>query len=146
MPTSDAEKTLSVGQLETIQMFPGEDPTLLLVRVDKLVNTMRVVGIEKSEGEIIQTIIRQLSDDYDVNKCSSLSSSDTTRAFVEHTIHTSFADRKVKELKKPQVPSAAAPPPPRDPHALAIGGFRQSGGGGSGGQRRDGSGFLGGGG
>ena len=48
----------------------------------------------------------------------------------------------MNELKNPNVPLAAAPPP-RDPHALAIGGFRQSCGGGSGGQRRDGSGFPG---
>ena len=102
-------------------MFPGEDPKLFLARVDKLVNTMRVVGIEKSEGEIVQIIVRQLSDDYDVEKRSSLSSPDITRTFVEYTIRTSYANRKVKELKKPQVPSA---PPPRDPHTLAVGGFR----------------------
>ena len=145
LPTSDAEKALLVGQLETIQMFTGEDPKLFLARVDKLVNTMRVIGIEQSEREIIQIIVRQLSDDYDVEKCSSLFSSGITGAFVDHTIRTSYVNRKVKELKKPQVHSAAAPPP-RDPHALAVGGFRQSRGGGSGGQRRDGNGFPGGGG
>ena len=146
LPASDAEKALLVVQLETIQMFPGEDPKLFLARVDKLVNTIRVVGIEKSEWAIVQIIVRQLSDDYDVEKRSSLSSSDITRAFVEHTISTSYAKRKVKKLKKPQVPSAAAPPPPpRDPRGLAFGGFRQSGGRGSGGERRDGSGFPGGG-
>ena len=144
LPTSDAEKALLVGQLETIQMFPGEGPKLFLARVDKLVNTMRVIGIEKSEGEIVQITVRQLSDDYDVEKRSSLSSSGITRVFVEHTIRTSYANRKVKELRKPQLHSAAAPPP-RDPHALAVGGFRQSRGGGGGGQRRDGSGFPGGG-
>ena len=123
LPTSDAEKALLVGQLETIQMFPGEDPTLFLARVDKLVNTLRVVGIEKSEGEIIQIIVRQLSDDYDVEKRFSLSSPDITRAFVEHTIRTSYTNRKVKELKKPQVPSVVAAPL-RDPHALAVRSFR----------------------
>ena len=29
---------------------------------------MRVVGIEKYKGEIVQIIVRQLSDDYDVEK------------------------------------------------------------------------------
>ena len=76
LPTGDAEKALLVGQLETIQMFPGEDPKLFLARLDELVNTMRVVGIDKSEGEIVQTIGRQVSDDYDVEKCSSLFLSD----------------------------------------------------------------------
>ena len=91
MPTinSDAEKALLVGQLETIHMFPGEDLKLFLARVDKRVNTMRVVGIEKSDVEIVQIIVRQLSDDYDVEKRSSLSSSDITRAFEEHIIRTS---------------------------------------------------------
>ena len=143
LPTSGAEKALLVGQLASIQMFPGEDPKLVLPRVDKLVNTMRVIGIEKSEREIVQIIVRQLSDDYDVEKRSSFSSSGITRAFVEHTIRTSYANRKLKGLKKPQVYSAATPPL-RDPHALAVGGFRQSRGRGSGGQRRDGSGFPGG--
>ena len=145
LPTSDAEKTLPVEHLETVQMFPGEDPTLFLTRVDKLVNTMRVVGIEKSEGEIIQTIVRQLSDDYDVDKSSSLSSSDITRAFVERTIRTSYADRKVKKLKKAQVPSAATAAP-RDLHALATWWFSAKWRRGSGGQQRDDSDFPGGGG
>ena len=96
-------------------MFRDEDAKRFLARVDKLVNTMRVVGIEKSEVEIVQIIVCQLSDDYDVEKRSSLTSPDITRTFVEYTIRTSYANRKVK------VPSA---PPPRDPHALAVGGFR----------------------
>ena len=96
-------------------MFPDEDPKRFLARVDELVNTMRVVGIGKSEGEIVQKLVCQLSDDYDVEKRSSLSSPDITRTFVEYTIGTSYANQKVK------VPSA---PPPRDPHALAVDGFR----------------------
>ena len=66
-------------QLETNEMFPGEDTKLFLARLDELVNTMRVIGIEESEGEIVQIIIRQLPDDYDVEKRSSLFSSDVTR-------------------------------------------------------------------
>ena len=58
LPTSEAEKALLVGQLETIQMLSGEDPKLVPARVDKLVNTMRVVGIEKSEGNIVQMSAR----------------------------------------------------------------------------------------
>ena len=116
-------------------MFPDKDPNLVLVRVYKLVTTMRVVGIEKSKAEIVQIIVHQLSDDYDGDKRSSLSLSNTTRAFVEHPIQRSYASRNVKELKKPQVPSAVAAAP-RDPHSLSVGGFQQCHGGGSGGQRR----------
>ena len=66
---SYAEKALLVGQLETIQMFPGEDPELFLARVFEFINTMQVVGIKKSDGEIVQIIVGQLLDDYDVEKC-----------------------------------------------------------------------------
>ena len=132
-----------MGQLETIQMFPGEDPELFLERVYKLINTMQVVGIEKSEWEIVQINVRQLSDDYDAEERFFLSLSDITRAFVEHINRTPYVNGKVKELKKPQVPTAAAAA--RDPYALTVGGFRQSRGGGSDGQRRGGGGYLGGG-
>ena len=59
-------------------MFPGDDLKLFLARVDKLANTMRTIGIEKSEVKIVQITVRQLSDGYDVEKCSSLSSSGIT--------------------------------------------------------------------
>ena len=69
-------------------------------------------------------IVGQLLDDYDVEKRSFLSSSDITPALVDHTIRIWYANGKVKESKKPQVPSAAAAAAPRDPHALTVGGFR----------------------
>ena len=50
---SYAEKALLVGQLETIQTFPGEDPELFLERVYKFMNAMQVVGSEKFEWEIV---------------------------------------------------------------------------------------------
>ena len=82
-------------------MFPGEDPELFLARVYKFINTMQVVGIEKSDGEILQITVGQLSDDYDVGKRSFLSSSDITRPLVKHIIYILYANGKVKELKKP---------------------------------------------
>ena len=60
---SYAEKALLLAQLETIQMFPGEDPELFLARAYKLINTMQVVGIEKTDGENVQILVGQLSDD-----------------------------------------------------------------------------------
>ena len=95
-------------------------------------------------GNCSKIIVRQLSDDYDVEKCSFLSSPDITRALVDNTIRILYANGKVKELKKPQVPLAAAAAP-RDPNALTVGGFQQSRGGGSGGQQRGGGGYPGGG-
>ena len=140
---SYAQKALLVGQLETIQMFPGEDPELFLARTyNKFINITQAVGIEKSDGKIIQIAVGQLSDYYDVEKRSFLSSSDITRALVEHTIRILYANGKVKESKKPQV-SLAAVAAPRDPHTLTVGGFRQSRGGRCSGQRRGGGGYPG---
>ena len=121
-------------------MFPGEEPELFLARAYQVYR--RHAGCRHREigGEIVQIIVRQLSDNYDVEKRSFLSSSDITRAFIEHTIRTSYANGNVKELKKPQLPSAAAAAP-RNPHVLTVGGFRQSRGGGSGDQWSGGGGF-----
>ena len=47
LPTLDAEKTLLVRRLETIEMHPGEDPKLFFARVDGVINIMKAVGIEK---------------------------------------------------------------------------------------------------
>ena len=116
---SYAEKALLVGKLETIQIFSGEDPELFLARVYEF-NTMQVVGIEKSDGEIVQINVGQLSDD---SMSRFIFSSNITRVLVEHTIRTLYANGIVKESEKPQVPPAAAAAP-RDPHTLTVGGFR----------------------
>ena len=139
---SYAEKALLLAQLGTIQMFPGEDPELFLARAYKLIHTMQVVGTEKSDGENVQILVGQLSDDYDVEKRSFLSSSDITRALVEHTIRILYTNGKVKKSKKSQVPSVAAAAP-RNPHSLIVVGFRQSRGGRCSGQRRGGGGYPG---
>ena len=77
-------------------------------------------------GNCSKIFVRQLSDDYDVEKCSFLSSPDITRALVDNIIRMLYANGKVKELKKPQVPLAAGAPAPRDPNALTVGGFQRA--------------------
>lgn len=54
------------------------------------------------------------------------------RARVENLVRNAYANRKVKEVMRSNVPSSVAQ---RDPHALAVGGFRQRRGGGVGCQR-----------
>ena len=46
----------------------GRRPQIFLARISRLETTMRAVGIEKNESEIIQVIPRQLSERYDVVK------------------------------------------------------------------------------
>ena len=118
---SEAEKILLVQQLENVTMYPDEDPKTLFTRVDKLGNMMRRVGITKTEEQIVHIIVRQLSDEYIVQK----EIIDANPA--EYLVRNAYASRKVKEVMQSNVPSPAAQ---RDPHALAVGGFRQGRGGG----------------
>ena len=133
LPASEAEKTLLVPQLENVTMYPAEDPNTFFTRVDKLVNMMRKVGITKTEEKIVHTIVRQLSDEYIVQKAIiDANPAEYPRVRVERLVRNAYANRKVKEVMQSNGPSTAAQ---RDPHALAVGGFRHGrGGGGSGGQ------------
>ena len=113
LSVSEAEKTLLVQQ-ENVTMYPDEDPETFFTRVDKLVNMMRRVGITKP--------------------------AEYPRVRVEHLVCNAYANHKVKEVMQSNVPSPVAQ---RDPHALAVGGFRQGRGGGSGGQRSGSGGLAG---
>ena len=63
-PTSDAEKALLVRQLETVQMIVGEDPKIYFARVEKLLNTLKSVGIVKEERENVRIVICNLYNEY----------------------------------------------------------------------------------
>ena len=141
LPASEAGKTLLVQQLENVTMYPDEDPKTFFTRVDKLVNMMRRVGISKTEEQIVHIIVRQLSDEYIVQKAIiDANSAEYPRVRVEHLICNAYANRKVKEVMQSNVPSPAAQ---RDLPALAVGGLRQGRGGGGGGQRSGFGGFAG---
>ena len=101
MPTSDAEKALLVRQLETVQMVVDEDPKLYFARVDKLLNTLKSVGIVKEKREIVRIIIRILSDEYMVEKRSHpLAMPNLSRFEVEETVRVSYANRTYSDLGK----------------------------------------------
>ena len=141
LPVPEAKKTLLVQQLENVTMYPDEGPKTFFTRVDKLVNMMRRVGITKTEEQIVHIIFRQLSDEYIVQKAIiDANPAEYPRVRVEHLVRNAYANRKVKEVMQSNVPSPAAQ---RNPHALAVGGFRQGRGGGSGGQRSGSGGFAG---
>ena len=138
LPTSDAEKTLLVRQLETVQMEVGEGPKIYFARVDELLNTLKSVEIVKEEREIVRIVIRNLSNEYMVEKRSHpLTMPNISRFEVQETVRDLYADRKYSDLGKLSVAVPAKAPPPvviNDPHALAVGGGLR--GGGSGGQRQ----------
>ena len=68
LPASEAEKTLLSQQLENVKMYSDEDPKMFFIRVDKLVNMMRRVWITKTESQIVHIIVRQLTDEYTVQR------------------------------------------------------------------------------
>ena len=126
-------------QLETVQMVVGEDPKIYFARVDTLLNTLKSVEIVKEDLEIVCIIIRNLSDEYMVEKCSHpLTMPNMSRVELEETVRALYANRKYSDLGKLSVAVPAKSPPPvviNDPHAITVGGGLR--GGGSGGQRQN---------
>ena len=115
-----------------------EDPKFFFACISHLETTKRAVGTKKSESEIIQIILRQLPERYDLVKIMTLADPQLTRSRLENTIRSAYSQRKAQEIAK-QGPAVSAPAEPPNPHALVVGrGFRDGGGVGGGGQRRDG--------
>ena len=114
-----------------------EDPNFSFARISRLETTMRAVGIEKRESEIVQIILRQLPERYDVVRTMTLADPQLTRSRLENTIRSTYSQRKAHEIAK-RGPAAGAPAAPPNPRALVVGrGFGDGGGGEGGGQRRD---------
>ena len=151
LPRSDDQYFLMKARLENVPNHRGEDPQDFFARVDSLLVMMSAAGIEIPEKEIVRTVVRQLSSDFDVEKRSTLTAPGLSRYDVEKIIRDSYARRKAAELRKSggsASGSPAAPAATSNPHALAVGmsdGFRQGGRGGPGHQSGDGSGGMGGG-
>ena len=137
LPLQPAERHLLVAELEGVQFMGNEDPKFFFARISRLETTMCAVGIEKSESENVQIILRQLPERYDVVKTMTLADPQLTRPRLENTIRSAYSQRKAHEIAK-QGPAASAPVEPPNPHALVVGrGFGDGGAGGGRGQRRD---------
>ena len=137
LPRSEAETYLLTTKLEQVVNHQGEDPQLFLARIDSILNMLSAVNITISESDIVRTIVRQLSSDYDVEKRSTLAVSNLSRSDVERTIRDSYACRKAAELRASNgsAPASPASNAQGNPHALAFGmgdGGRQGGRGGFG--------------
>ena len=104
-----------------------EDPTFFFARISRLETTMHAVGIEKSDSDIIQIILHQLPERYDVVKIMTLVDPQLTRPRLENTIHSVYSQRKAHKIAK-QWPAVCASAEPPYPHALVVGrGFRDGG-------------------
>ena len=132
-----AERYLPVAELEEVQFIGDEGPKFFFARISRLETTMRAVCIKKSEPDIVQIILRQLPERYDIVKIMALADPQLTRSRLENTIRSAYSQRKAHEIAK-QWPAVGAPAETPNPHALVVGrGFRDGGAVGGGGQRRD---------
>ena len=135
LPLYPAERHLLVAELEGVQFMGDEDPKFFFARVSRLETTIRAV--KKSESDIVQIILRQLPERYDIVKIITLADPQLTRSRLENTIRSAYSQRKAHEIAK-QWPAVGAPAEPPNPHALVVdSGFRDGGALGGGCQRRD---------
>ena len=133
LPLQPAERHLLVAELKRVQFMGDEGPKFFFALISRLETTMNAVGIKKSESDIVQIILRQLPERYDVMKTMTLADPQLTCQRLENTIHSAYSQRKAHEIAK-QWPAMCASAEPPYPHALVIGrGFRDGeavGGGG----------------
>ena len=137
LPLQPAERHLLAAELEGVQFMGDEDLKFFFERISRLETTMRAVGVAKSDSEIIQIILRQLPERYDVVKTMSLADPQITRPRLENTIRSAYSQRKAHEIAK-LGPAAGTPAGPPNPHALVVGrGYGESKAGGGGGHQMD---------
>eukprot|EP00752_Nemacystus_decipiens_P015776 g14086.t1 len=116
-------------------MEKGSDPKVFFADILSREMNLKAIGVEIPEAEMVQLILRQLSDDFDVEKRTLfVTDPEISRVVLEQRISAAYSVRKANSLGKQ--PTAAAPAAATDPaaksnpHALAVGqgdGFRQGG-------------------
>ena len=111
LPLHLAERHLLVAELERVQFIGDEDPKFLFARISRLETTMHAVGIKKSESDIVQIILRQFPERYDVVKTMTLADPQLTRQ-RQNTIRSAYSQRKAHEIAKrwPAMCASAEPP------------------------------------
>ena len=126
-PSSEAETFFLERQLETVPNYGDENPKLFFSRVDQLLTRLRSADIHKTERQIVNILVRNLSDHYEIEKRSRLDSPLLRRQDVEHIVRASWATRKTRQLEQRST-SGVMP----NPHALVArggyGGPRRGGG------------------
>ena len=110
-----------MAELEGVQFMGNKDPTFFFARISRLETTMCAVGIDKNKSEIVQIILRQLPERYDVVKTMTLADPQLTRPKLENTIRSVYSQRKAHQIAK-QWPAVGVPAELSNPHALSRGG------------------------
>ena len=132
-PSSKSETLLLERQLETVRNYGDEDPKRFFSRVDQLLTCLRSIDVHKTEQQIVNILVRNLSNHYEIEKRSRLDSLFLWRRDVEHISRASWATRKAGQLEQR---SASGVTP--NPLALVASGGFQTTRGWYGGPRRGG--------
>ena len=132
-PSSEAETFFLERQLETVPNYGDENPKFFFSRVDQLLTRLRSANIHKTERQIVNILVRNLSDHYEIEKRSRLDSPLLRRQDVEHIVRASWATRKTRQLEHRSASGATS-----NLHALVASGGFQTSRGGYGGPRRGG--------
>ena len=83
LPLYPAERHLLVTELEGVQFMGDKDSNFFFARISRLETTMRAVGIKKSGSDIVQIILRQLPERYEIVKIMTLADPQLTRSRLE---------------------------------------------------------------
>ena len=108
-------------------------PNFFFSRVDQLLTRLRSIDVHKTEKQIVNILVRNLFDHYEIEKRSRLDSFFFRRLDVEHIVGAFWATRKMRQLEQR---SASGVTP--NPHALVVSGGFETTRGGYGGPRRGG--------
>ena len=123
-PSREAETLFLERQLEALPNYGDEDPKLFVSKVDQLLTRLGSIDVHKTEKQIVNILVRNLSHHYEIEKRSRLDSP-FRRRDVEHIVRPSWATRQMRQLEQR---SASGVTP--NPYALvASGGFQTTRGG-----------------
>ena len=120
LPITSAEKSLLEAKLANVQYPPGGHPKMFFARIDSVLNKLRLVGVTKTEQQIIDVLMDRLPDRFRMEKVVLRAHPHLTRKFVESTIGDAYAAQRKETILKSSTQSAApvAKAAPKDPHAL----------------------------
>ena len=131
-PSSEAQILFLERQLEAVPNYGDEDLKLFFSKIDQLLTRLRSVDVHKTEKQIVNILVRNLSDYYEIEKRSRVDSPFLRRRDVKRIVRASWATRQTRQL---QLRSASGVTP--NPHALVASRGFQTSRGGYGGPRRD---------
>ena len=145
LPVTPAQQHLLEKQFNNVRFVPGADPRMYFAGFDMVINRMSAVGIQKSPQQLVDAMIRQLPDEFSVERSILQNQRGLTRLDVETTIGNAYAERTAREIDRTKNSDPpAAQDAPSDPHAFFVGGYQSGRGrGGGGGIRGRGRGLQG---